>query len=90
MFDERTPDFSDEPHVNEAIGIGETPPNHFQDEEEDEFDDDPRGSPFDSPLNEGPVGDLGGPEAEEKLDDIMEKEMETGVGSSGGGAGRRP
>lgn len=72
MFDERTADFSDEPHVDEALGIGDTPPGHFEDQEEE--DD----SPFRSPLNDagGPVGDLGGPEPEENLDDLMEQEMD--------------
>lgn len=93
MFDERTPDFSDEPHADQALGIGDTPPGHFEGEDEDGFagdlDDDPHSSPFDSPLNDAPVGDLGGPESEENLDDIMKEEMKKqGLGGeSGGGVG---
>jgi hypothetical protein len=93
MFDERTPDFSDEPHADQALGIGDTPPGHF-DDEEDEFEDgfgsdgDLEDS-FESPLNDAPVGELGGPESDDNLDDLMDEEFAAGGGTSGGAAGRR-
>lgn len=83
MFDERTPDFSDEPHADQALGIGDTPPGHFEDEEEEFEDgfgsDGDLDDSFDNPLNDAPVGELGGPEGEENLDDLMDEEFAPGA-----------
>ena len=89
MYDQRTEDFSDDPHADNALGIGDKPPGHFEEDEEEL--DRPGSSPYDSPLGDNPVGDLGGPEADENLDDLMDEELGAGGGAgSGPGAGRRP
>ena len=73
MYDQRTEDFSDDPHADHALGIGDTPPGHFEDEEE-ELDE--PSSPYDSPLGDSPVGDMGAPEPDETIDDLMDGDFD--------------